>query len=202
MASKIFGKRCWRPTPRINVALVAFNNLVGGQDELVFDGNSLILNEKGEVVARGRQFAEDLVTADLDVEAVFRARLHDPQWRKEVLPKEEGQRAKIVVSETPFPAPKPPLPPRQMESREPREEVYEALILGTRDYVRKNGSEKVVVSISGGIDSSLVATIAVDALGVANVVGVTMPSPYSSPASKSDAKSWPGTWGLSSYRSH
>jgi NAD+ synthase (glutamine-hydrolysing) len=173
-----------------NVAIVAYNNLVGGQDELVFDGNSMVLNEKGELIARGKQFEEDLVVVDLDVEAVFRTRLHDPRWRKEalLLREQRQQTTKIVVSESPFAASKPVLPSRQVEVRGLPGEVYDALVLGTRDYITKNGFEKVVIGLSGGIDSSLVAAIAVDALGSANVIGVSMPSRYSSPGSISDAE--------------
>ncbi len=174
-----------------NVAIVAYDNLVGGQDELVFDGNSMLLDEKGKLISRGKQFEEDLVVADLDVEAVFRTRLHDPRWRKEALVLEEQRRhtAKIAVSEAPSDGPKPPMPPRHVEVRELPGEVYDALVLGTHDYILKNGFEKVVIGLSGGIDSSLVAAIAVDALGSSNVVGVSMPSRYSSPGSVSDAES-------------
>ncbi len=173
-----------------NVAIVAYNNLVGGQDELVFDGNSLVLDEKGRLIARGKQFEEDLIVADLDVEAVFRARLHDPRWRKGTpLLEEQGWReTKLVVSEVPSAAPKPPLPPRQLEVHGLPGEVYDALVLGTHDYIIKNGFEKVLIGLSGGIDSSLVAAIAVDALGPSSVVGVAMPSRYSSPGSISDAE--------------
>ncbi len=173
-----------------NVAIIAYNNLVGGQDELVFDGNSLVLDEKGELIARGKQFEEDLIVADLNVEAVFRARLHDPRWRKETLLPEEKRchAAKIVVSEAPSTTPNPPLPPRQLQVRDLPGEIYDALVLGTHDYVLKNGFKKVLIGLSGGIDSSLVAAIAVDALGKSNVVGVAMPSKYSSPGSISDAK--------------
>ncbi len=172
-----------------NVAIVAYNNLVGGQDELVFDGDSLVLDEKGRLIARGKQFAEDLIVADLDVEAVFRTRLHDPRWRKEELLLEEQQWyvTKIAVSEASLAAAKPPLPPRQLQVRDLPGEVYDALVLGTHDYVLKNGFEKVVIGLSGGLDSSLVAAIAADALGSSNVVGVAMPSRYSSPASVADA---------------
>jgi len=173
-----------------NVAIFAYNNLVGGQDELVFDGNSLVLDEKGQLIVRGKQFEEDLIVADLDVESVFRTRLHDPRWRKETLVLEEQRwrETKIVVSEAPLASPKPPLPQRQLQVHSLPGEIYDALVLGTRDYVCKNGFEKVVIGLSGGIDSSLVATIAVDALGPSNVVGVAMPSRYSSPASTSDAE--------------
>jgi len=173
-----------------NVAIVAHNNLVGGQDELVFDGSSMVLDEKGQLMVRGKQFEEDLVVADVDVEAVFRTRLHDPRWRKGALLLEEQRwrGAKIVVSEVPAVAAKPPLPLRQPQVRSLPGEVYDALLLGTLDYVGKNRFEKVVIGLSGGIDSSLVAAIAVDALGCSNVVGVAMPSRYSSTASVSDAE--------------
>jgi len=173
-----------------NVAIVAYNNLVGGQDELVFDGDSVIMDEKGQLIARGKQFEEDLIVADLDVEAVFRTRLHDPRWRKAtlLLEKQQWNTARIVVSEAPSSVPKSPLPQRQIMLRELPGEIYDALVLGTRDYILKNGIEKVVIGLSGGIDSSIVATIAVDALGPSNVIGVAMPSRYSSPGSISDAE--------------
>ena len=172
-----------------NVAIIAYNNLVGGQDELVFDGGSMVLDETGRLVARGRQFAEDLIVTDLDVEAVFRARLHDPRWRKEELRLEDEPwpTSKIAVSSSSASAPKPSIPEREPEICDFPREVYEALVLGTRDYVHKNGFEGVLIGLSGGIDSSLVATIAVDALGASNVVGVAMPSRYSSEASLTDA---------------
>jgi NAD+ synthase (glutamine-hydrolysing) len=173
-----------------NAAVVAYNNLVGGQDELVFDGNSMVLDEKGQLIASGKQFKEDLIVTDLDVESVFRTRLHDPRWRKGTLLLEEQRwhTAKIVISEASSGAPKPPLPQRQLEVRDLAGEVYDALVLGTRDYVCKNGFKKVLIGLSGGIDSSLVVAIAADALGHPNVVGVAMPSIYSSAASVSDAE--------------
>jgi NAD+ synthase (glutamine-hydrolysing) len=173
-----------------NVAIVAYNNLVGGQDELVFDGNSVIFSEKGEPIARGRQFEEDLIVADLDMESVFRSQLHDPRRRKETpwVKKELERVTKFEGSNEGPVAAKPPLPPRQVERLSEIAEVYQALVLGVRDYVRKNGFEKVVIGLSGGVDSSLVAVIATDALGAENVIGVSMPSRYSSPGSKSDAE--------------
>jgi NAD+ synthase (glutamine-hydrolysing) len=172
-----------------NVAIVAYDNLVGGQDELVFDGNSVIFSERGEPIARGRQFEEDLVVTDLDMESVFRSQLHDPRRRKETpWAKEELERATKIEVSREYPAvAKPHLPPRQVERLDEVAEIYQALVLGTRDYVHKNGFEKVVIGLSGGVDSSLVAAIATDALGADNVVGVSMPSRYSSPGSKSDA---------------
>lgn len=174
-----------------NVTIFAFNNLIGGQDELVFDGNSLILDEKGQLIARGAQFKEDLIIADLDVENVFRTRLHDPRWRQGLLRRQEHgwQPVEMIkVSETPFGTVKPPLTDRNITALDLPGEIYEALVLGTRDYILKNGFQKVLVGLSGGIDSSLVAAVAVDALGKANVIGVAMPSRYSSVGSASDAR--------------
>jgi NAD+ synthase (glutamine-hydrolysing) len=186
----LFRERMLATRASDSVAIVVHNNLVGGQDELVFDGNSLIINEKGELIARGKQFEEDFVVADLDLEAVFRSQLHDPRrrkntpWVREQL--EEATRIE-VPSEHPTIA-RPPLPPRRVERLDELAEIYQALVLGTRDYVRKNGFEKVAIGLSGGIDSSLVAAIAADALGAENVTGISMPSRYSSPGSKSDAE--------------
>ncbi len=174
-----------------NVAVFVYNNLIGGQDELVFDGNSLIIDETGKLVAKGKQFEEDLIIADIDVESVFRTRLHDPRWRKELLLHEEQgwrQTEKIIISGTLYNTEKPDLPSRSIERLEKNAEVYHALVLGTHDYIRKNGFEKVLIGLSGGVDSSIVATIAVDALGNDNVIGVAMPSRYSSPGSESDAE--------------
>jgi NAD+ synthase (glutamine-hydrolysing) len=171
-----------------NVAIVAFCNLVGGQDELVFDGNSVVFDERGELVVRGKQFEEDLVVADLDVGSVFRQRLHDPRRRKEKLAADVGKVSRIALPEVKSQGEKPPLPVRKMERLEPLAEIYQALVLGTRDYVHKNGFQKVVIALSGGIDSSLTAAIAVDALGKENVVGVFMPSRYSSEESREDAR--------------
>ncbi|MGB8707397.1 MAG: NAD+ synthase [Dehalococcoidia bacterium] len=173
-----------------NVAIIVYDNLVGGQDELVFDGNSMVLNEKGQLMARGKQFEEDLIVVDLDVEAVFRTRLHDPRWRKEtlLLEDEPEHAVKIMVSELSPEAPKPALPPRQTKAHSFPGDVYDALVLGTRDYITKNGFKKALIGLSGGIDSSLVAAIAADALGPSNVIGVLMPSRYSSSGSISDSE--------------
>ena len=168
-----------------DIVCLAFVNTVGGQDELIFDGHSFIFNEKGEVIARGRAFEEDLVVADLDLDQVCRARLHDSRRRREKLRSESGAK-RISLPALP-PRDKPKLPVREIEALEPIEEVYRALVLGTRDYVTKIGFKHVVIGLSGGIDSSIIAAIAVDALGAANVTGVTMPSPYSSAGTRGDA---------------
>ena len=171
-----------------NVAIFAHTNLVGGQDELVFDGGSIVVDEKGRLLARGKQFEEDLIVADLDVESVSRARRHDPRWRNETTEEPRWPVRKTVVSEALFEVEKPLLPPRGVELRGLPGEVYDALVLGMGDYVRKNGFDKVLIGLSGGVDSSLVAAIAVDGLGRSNVVGVAMPSRYSSPGSLADAE--------------
>ena len=168
-----------------DLVCLAFVNTVGGQDELVFDGHSFVFNEKGECMARGRAFEEDLVIADIDLDQVFRARLHDSRRRKEKL-QADGSTRRISLPALP-PREKAKLPVHEVEALEPVEEIYRALVLGTRDYVTKNGFKHVVIGLSGGIDSSIVAAIAVDALGAANVTGVTMPSPFSSPGTRNDA---------------
>jgi len=186
----LFRERMLATRASDSVAVVVHNNLVGGQDELVFDGNSLIVNEKGEVIARGKQFEEDFVVADLDVESIFRSQLHNPRRRKETpwVREKLEEVTKIEVSSEYPSIVRPPLPPRRIDRLDELAEIYQALVLGTRDYVHKNGFEKVVIGLSGGVDSSLVAAIAVDALGAENVKGVSMPSRYSSPGSKSDAE--------------
>lgn len=177
-----------------NVAIVAFCNLVGGQDELVFDGSSVIFDERGNLLARGKSFAEDLVLAEVNIGNVFRQRLRDPRRRKDGLAEIYGDRFERIALSASKSSPPPPRlthPAIGVASLgpplEPVEEVYQALVLGTRDYVRKNGFSRVTLGLSGGVDSSLVAAIAVDALGAENVIGVSMPSRYSSDHSKSDA---------------
>jgi NAD+ synthase (glutamine-hydrolysing) len=170
-----------------DIVCLAFVNMVGGQDELIFDGGSMIFDERGELVARGRAFEEDLVVADLDLDAVFHTRLHDSRRRKEKLALGEvGPRVRLTPAA--LPAELPALPARDVATPSRREEVFRALVLGTRDYVRKNGFRRVVIGLSGGIDSSLVAALAVEALGRENVTGVSMPSPYSSGGTRRDGR--------------
>src|SRR5262249_40888612 len=173
-----------------DVVALAYVNMVGGQDELVFDGGSVIVNELGECVARGRQFEEDLVVADLDLDAAFRARLRDSRRRKEKLGTAPAVERVTRVSLGPMPAP-PPSPraePLLAAPLDPIDEIYRALVVGTRDYVRKIGYTQVVVGLSGGIDSSLVAAVAVEALGREHVSGVTRPSEFTSSGTRGDAR--------------
>jgi len=178
-----------------NSVIVAYLNMVGGQDELVFDGGSMVFNEQGTLIARAKEFVEDMLIVDLDTASVFRSRLHDPRRRQERLRVEPDVVPIITISdeepqESASKAPIYPLgAPQRIEPKMERlEEIYSALLLGTRDYVHKTGFKKAIIGLSGGIDSSLTAAIAVDALGAENVLGISMPSGYSSAGSRSDAQ--------------
>ncbi len=175
-----------------NAVFLCYVNLVGGQDELVFDGGSMIFDPKGELLAHCRQFEEQLLVWDLVLDQVRQTRLHDPRRRKDRLAVLAADRTPVVdVSRAPAAGSKPPLPTDASATGgwpAPEAEVYAALVMGTSDYVRKNGFQKVLIGLSGGIDSSMVAAIAVDALGAENVTGVSMPSRYSSEGSLMDAR--------------
>ena len=167
-----------RTRARSTGAYVCYANLVGGQDELIFDGGSMIISPTGKMIAVGRQFEEDLVVADLDLSAVRGPRKAAPPGEavttRNLQPyKRQSGRPEVAARIAPA--------LRQWE------EIYRALVLGLRDYVSKNLFEKVTVGLSGGIDSALTAAIAVDALGRENVIGVTMPSRYTSDATLSDS---------------
>ena len=170
---------------RRNRAFVAYVNQVGGQDELVFDGGSMVAGPDGNVIASSPQFEEDLLVIDLDIEQVRAARRESPVTHR-------GGAAAAGTTETwqvraPKPKNRPAMPPPRIVEADILDVIYSALVVGTRDYVRKTGFGKVAVALSGGVDSSLVAAVAVDALGAPNVVGVSMPSRYSSDGSRSDA---------------
>ncbi|HEY8477838.1 MAG TPA: NAD+ synthase [Chloroflexota bacterium] len=171
-----------------SLVVVAHLNTVGGQDELVFDGSSVVFGPDGRLMARASQFEEELLLVDVEADVVFRTRLHDPRRRKEKAWPGGDLAGQVVLPEVSAAARKPPLPSCEATVYEGPAEVYQALVLGTRDYVRKNGFRRVVLGLSGGIDSSLVACIAVDALGAESVVGVSMPSRYSSEGSRTDAQ--------------
>jgi len=168
---------------------LAFCNLVGGQDELVFDGNSRVFNPTGEIIARGEAFSEDAFIVDLDPREGFSQRVRDSRRRAGAEKiKADHFDAKVIEIDA-FAAEKRPAaaPCRKPVFFSEEEEVYKALQLGCADYVRKNGFKKALLGLSGGVDSALTASIAVDALGSENVVGVTLPSLYSSRGSVDDS---------------
>ncbi len=169
-----------------HACFLAYVNLVGGQDELVFDGDSTIFDPEGELVAEASPFTEELLVADLELEQVFRARLHDPR-RRHAMRYAPHSVACHAPPEPPAPQQRPAPPPPATVVHDDLAEVYEALVVGTRDYLRKNGFRHVVLGLSGGVDSALVATIAADALGPGAVTGVLLPSPYSSEHARTDA---------------
>jgi NAD+ synthase (glutamine-hydrolysing) len=173
---------------RDNAAYVAFCNLVGGQDELLFDGHSVVLDDEGEVVARAPGFEEALLIVDVDPNEAIGRRLRDVR-RRDL----ERSRANPPVATTlSLPAPRTadrPVAASVTPFADELEQLRRALGLGLRDYVEKNGFQDVVVSVSGGIDSALTAAIAADALGPARVHTVSMPSRFSSGETRDDARS-------------
>jgi NAD+ synthase (glutamine-hydrolysing) len=203
-----------------NIAYIAYANLVGGQDELVFDGNSTVFDEQGELVGRAAAFREDLLVVDLQTEHVLRARLYDIRRREAAFPEPPGELHQVELDCSSRDKPYLPLPPsypreqhaaaqhsknhaeRQVSSHGTKEtqplsagfqadeeaEVYNAVVLGVHDYVNKNGFKRAFIGLSGGIDSSLTAAIAVAALGRERVTGVLLPSPYTSRDSIEDAE--------------
>ncbi len=170
-----------------NRVIIAYINLVGGQDELVFDGHSLVFGPTGDLIGQGKPFEEDLLVLDIDFAPVKTIRGGEDFQEKKRGP--GGRDFQQVVIECPCHE-KPDCPPAKLSPPflDHTEEIYRALVLGTRDYVRKNGFEKVVIGLSGGIDSALTAVIATDALGAESVETVFMPSDYSSAESEEDAR--------------
>ncbi|HQH42331.1 MAG TPA: NAD+ synthase [Syntrophorhabdaceae bacterium] len=162
-----------------NIAIV-YTNLVGGQDELVFDGGSMVVDRDGYVIARANQFKEELCIYDMPVPHL--TKVYDNQQKKA---RQWSHRIIEIADKIPVKdRPKVDLPPYTPLG--PEEEIYNALILGLKDYVVKNRFKTVVIGLSGGIDSSLVCVIACDAIGSENVVGVFMPSRYTSRESRED----------------
>ena len=161
---------------------LVYVNQVCGQDELVFDGGSMVFDADGRLVARAAQFVEELLITDVHIEPVYRKRLLDPRGRRT-----EVEMPLVHVSDGSLGRDITPPVARIAPKLAPAAELYEALVLGTGDYVRKNGFTDVVIGLSGGIDSTIVACLAVDALGADHVHGVSMPSRYSSDGSKTDA---------------
>ncbi len=159
---------------RMAKAPLGYCNMTGGQDELVFDGGSMVLDRDGEILIKGQSFTEELITIDLELNVSEKTA--------------EASNLAEVIQIRPFRTVKPQLPPKRI-SPDPAETetLYRALVLGTRDYIRKNGFQKAVLGISGGIDSALTMCIAVNAIGALNVIGVTMPSRYTSNETRADA---------------
>jgi NAD+ synthase (glutamine-hydrolysing) len=155
-----------------NKTTVAYVNIVGGQDDLVFDGDSVIVDGQGTILARAPQFREHLLVADLDLPDAGAPDLVDNV-------------AHVTLVEPHLP--QPPLDADEAAARDDLDLLWNALVLGTRDYVHKNGFRSVILGLSGGIDSAVCAAIAADAIGAKNVYGVSMPSKYSSAGSRSDA---------------
>mgnify|MGYP001589567029 FL=1 len=169
---------------RENNSYIVYNNLVGGQDELVFDGNGFIFDKNGRLIAQGKQFEEDMILADLIFSGISGVRsatrpikFKTPPVKIVKISGKKGGGLKPLLFKV-----------NKMKPMDKLEEIYSALVLGTKDYVRKNGFSKAVIGLSGGIDSALTSVIAVDALGSDSVIGVSMPSPFSSTGSIVDAE--------------
>jgi NAD+ synthase (glutamine-hydrolysing) len=171
-----------------NVCFVAFCNTVGGQDELIFDGHSLVIDDEGEVLARAPGFEECLLVVDVDPSAVVARRLRDV--RRRALARELPELPEVTTIQAALPGrrDREPLETPVVPFAEELEQMRRALVLGLRDYVAKNGFEDVVVGVSGGIDSAVTAALAVEALGSERIHCVSMPSRYSSEGTRSDAR--------------
>ncbi|MBU8922520.1 MAG: NAD+ synthase [Bacteroidales bacterium] len=198
-------EKLMRKRAREHSVYLCYANLIGGQDELVFDGSSVICSPEGKTIARGRPFGEELIISDISIR---HGRKTSSKRRNPTTPN-SGNPAVTVEGTIDF-ADLPALRPRgksgpkristaMAEHLGPSEEIYEALVTGTRDYVEKNGFRGVVLGLSGGIDSALTAAVAVDALGPERVKGVTMPSGYTSGATLTDAKKLASNLGISLY---
>jgi NAD+ synthase (glutamine-hydrolysing) len=184
---------------RENLAYVAFCALVGGQDELVFDGQSCVIDHTGEPIARAAQFREELLLCDVDLDAAAAARLRRTR-RGPSLHRSDGRIELLPGLLAPAAEPGPPLDRSLAEPLAPAEaEIYAALMLGLSDYVNKNGFAQVVLGLSGGIDSALVACVAVDALGAGRVNAAIMPSRYSSSATQEDARALAAALGVKAH---
>jgi NAD+ synthase (glutamine-hydrolysing) len=185
---------------RDGVVCVAFCGLVGGQDELVFDGHSCVVDHEGTTIARAAQFREELLVCDVDLHAARAARLRDPSHRPVA---RRSERRALVLDPLPgasaASAEEPPLRTLAPLLEPVEAEVYAALTLGLHDYVAKNSFEHVVLGVSGGIDSALVACLAVDALGADRVTVAVMPSRFSSAGTQDDAREIASRLGVDAY---
>ncbi len=171
-----------------NRVYTLYVNQVGGQDELVFDGGSMLAGPDGDLIGSAARFEESLLVADIDITSLERLRLHH---QAQAVPQDVLDRIAeppTVELDVPVPTARPQLPELSVHRLERLEAVYRALIVGTGDYLKKTGFKKVAIAVSGGIDSALVTAIAADAIGAENVVGVALPSRYSSEGSIVDAE--------------
>ncbi len=174
---------------------LVYVNLVGGQDELVFDGQSVVFNPEGKILARAKSFAEDLLLVDIEPKSFCRGAIHRARGSDKSDPYDSVKTFVIPVfrkRESKNLAIKPRIEPHFSDEAE----VYQALVTGTRDYVEKNGFKKVIIGLSGGVDSALVAAVAVDSLGKDRVVGLFMPSQFSAEMSRVDAQKLAGNLGI------
>ena len=187
-----------------NGLFVAYLNTVGGQDELVFDGNSMVCDPWGQVLARGPAFREALILADIDLDRVPAVSSRGAAEERDAELEAVGSpRLVQIPARTGRPADSPCSPRKSLtaatsaiEGPDEIEEIYRALVLGTRDYLHKTGFRKAIVGLSGGIDSALTAVVAADALGPENVLGITMPSRYSSGGSVDDSRELANNLGI------
>ncbi len=176
-------------------AAIVYSNSVGGQDELVFDGHSVVIDESGKVIARAPDFEESVLVCDISIPNIVGANLHDPRKRE----REKRIFSVEFIEASATKLEREPIVPTLSKILPIEEEIFKALTVGVRDYVKKNGFSKVVIGLSGGIDSSLVATVAVEALGAENVTGILMPSMYSSTSSVGDAQQLASKLGIKTF---
>ena len=180
-----------------NRIAIAYVNAVGGQDELVFDGGSMVVDAHGEVIATGPQFRDELVIVDVDLDEAAQRRLHDPRRRAALRHGDSLEEVEQVDLDLELDLSQRDDAARPQAAPLPDEaEVWQALVLGTSDYLAKTGFQSAYIGLSGGIDSSVVAAVAADALGPENVTGVSMPSRFSSDHSRSDAHVLAGNLGI------
>jgi len=168
-------------------AFVAWVNTVGGQDELVFDGNSVVFDPYGKPLSHAESMVPDFLVTDIDTEAPVHVFVEELRHEAEGARRLDLEVSEVLVSSKPNPRPKPPIQNRLAQPLKGAAEIYGAVVLGAGDYMRKQGFEKVVIGMSGGVDSALTAAIACDALGPQNVIGVRMASRHTSAESLEDA---------------
>lgn len=178
-------------------AYVGYLNMVGGQDELVFDGRSMVFDESGKLIARGKAFEEDLIVFDIDLKSIVARRIKNTTLRKEweSFRKQPIETAKIRLRVKDKRTINPLISPALTEV----EEIYSAIKLGIRDYFKKNGFKKALIGVSGGIDSALTLCLAFDSLGAENVIAISMPSRFTSKETKMDARKIADNLGVQFY---